>query len=149
MVNTEKVQTGSVTTGAVEWPTSAEAAQPVAWQDNTGTELHKIILDYQKQDMILSGGRQAERAPNYSIPLYRALPLQGELQNMFPRPDRPDEFWHLRQRFPLSTELVVEQDGFLGTVQGYYITREGHTGLVLQDKSNRVVHVYKEKWFNV
>lgn len=64
------------------------------------------------------------------------------------RPDRLDEFWHLRQRFPLATELVVEHDGFIGTVQGYYITREGHTGLVLQDKSNRVVHVYKEKWFH-
>src|SRR5690606_30759040 len=47
------------------------ASEPVAaWKDATGTELHKLILNYQKEDMIASGGRQAERAANYSTPLY-------------------------------------------------------------------------------
>ncbi|RUM98982.1 hypothetical protein EET67_04900 [Pseudaminobacter arsenicus] len=50
------------------------AQEPVAWKDATGKELHKIILDYQKQDMIVSGGRPCERAFNYSIPLYAAPP---------------------------------------------------------------------------
>lgn len=52
-------------------PAAPEGQQePVAWMDATGTELHKIILAYQKRNMIASGGRQAERAPNYSIALF-------------------------------------------------------------------------------
>ena len=53
----------------------------------------------------------------------------------------------LAERWPLGTELTVAHDGFIGTVRGYYITREGKVGLVLQQLDNRVVHVYNEKWF--
>lgn len=37
-------------------------------------------------------------------------------------------------------------DGFAGTVQGYYVTREGEFGLVVQQDGTKVVHVYREKW---
>ena len=64
----------------------AEAApdsqQPVAWMDATGTELHKIIQDYQKRDMNASGGRQAERAPNYSIALFTPPSEQAVTETM-------------------------------------------------------------------
>jgi len=39
-----------------------------------------------------------------------------------------------------------ENDGFVGTVQGFYTTREGEHGVVLQQIGNRVVHVYRQKW---
>lgn len=49
--------------------------------------------------------------------------------------------------FPRGTKLTVDHDGFCGTVVGYYVTREGKPGLVIQDERNRVVHVYSTKWF--
>ena len=54
----------------------------------------------------------------------------------------------LVERWPIGTELSVEHDGFAGTVQGHYVTREGKPGLVLQQDGTRIVHVYGEKWFN-
>lgn len=53
----------------------------------------------------------------------------------------------MAERRPIGSTLAVAHDGFIGTVQGYYITREGKPGLVLQQEGNRVVHVYGEKWF--
>lgn len=53
----------------------------------------------------------------------------------------------IANRFPVGTDLNVAHDGFSGTVQGYYRTREGRPGLVLQMHGNKVVHVYSEKWF--
>lgn len=37
-------------------------------------------------------------------------------------------------------------DGFAGTVQGSYVTREGERGLVIQQYGTKVIHVYREKW---
>lgn len=53
----------------------------------------------------------------------------------------------LIERWPIGYRCSVAHDGFDGTVQGYYVTREGKPGLVLQQKGTRVVHVYGEKWF--
>ena len=53
----------------------------------------------------------------------------------------------LMERVAIGARLHVTHDGFSGTVQGYYVTREGKPGLVLQMHDNRVVHVYGEKWF--
>jgi hypothetical protein len=36
----------------------------------------------------------------------------------------------------------VEYDGFVGTEQGSYVTREGKAGVVLQQVGTKVVHVY-------
>lgn len=41
---------------------------------------------------------------------------------------------------------TIEHDGFVGSMQGSYITREGKRGVVLQQIGTRVVHVYGEKW---
>lgn len=40
----------------------------------------------------------------------------------------------------------IGHDGFVGTVIGYYTTREGKEGVVLQQVGTRVVHVYGRKW---
>jgi len=53
----------------------------------------------------------------------------------------------LANDFPPGQVCSVGHDGFIGTVQGYYITREGKPGIVLQGEGNRVVHVYGTKWF--
>ncbi len=47
---------------------------------------------------------------------------------------------------PFGTFVTIAHDGFAGTVQGHYVTREGKTGVVLQQHGTRVVHVYGEKW---
>lgn len=57
------------------------------------------------------------------------------------------DFFDLAENWPIGTKCTVHHDGFAGTVQGYYITREGKTGLVLQQDGTRVVHVYSMKWF--
>lgn len=49
--------------------------------------------------------------------------------------------------FPPGTPLAVAHDGFEGAVIGRYVTREGKSGLVLQQHGTRIVHVYGEKWF--
>lgn len=48
----------------------AGEAEPVAWMDSTGSEIHPIIKNYQKEDMIRNGGVQSKRAVHYSIALY-------------------------------------------------------------------------------
>lgn len=47
---------------------------------------------------------------------------------------------------PLGATFEVEHDGFVGTVQGYYVTREGKEGVNLQQAGTRVVHVYGRRW---
>jgi len=47
---------------------------------------------------------------------------------------------------PAGETFAIEHDGFVGTVQGSYVTREGKPGVVLQQLGTRVVHVYGEKW---
>lgn len=42
--------------------------------------------------------------------------------------------------------VEIAHDGFRGTIQGRYVTREGKPGVVLQQDGTRVVHVYGEKW---
>lgn len=44
--------------------------------------------------------------------------------------------------------VKIEHDGFVGNIIGYYTTREGKRGVVLQQEGTRVVHVYGEKWIN-
>lgn len=58
-----------------------------------------------------------------------------------------DTFDRLKRRWPMGKHLTVEHDGFTGTVQGYYFTREGKPGLVLQLDDAKIIHVYGEKWF--
>jgi hypothetical protein len=55
----------------------------------------------------------------------------------------------LRDAAPESKEgecFKIAHDGFEGTLQGRYVTREGKRGVVLQQIGTRVVHVYGEKW---
>lgn len=66
------------------------------------------------------------------------------------QPHKPlDDLLLLVKEWPMGTALSVEHDGFSGTVQGYYMTREGKPGLVLQLDNARVIHVYGTKWFEV
>lgn len=60
-----------------------------------------------------------------------------------------DDLVALALQWPMGTSLSVAHDGFAGTVQGYYMTREGKPGLVLQLDDARVIHVYGTKWFEV
>ena len=57
-------------------------------------------------------------------------------------------FTKLLAGFPYGVQLSVKHDGFAGSVIGYYVTREGKPGLVLQLDDARVVHVYSTKWFS-
>lgn len=47
-----------------------------------------------------------------------------------------------------SSTYTIAHDGFTGTVQGHYVTREGKQGVVLQQVGTRVVHVYGRKWID-
>lgn len=58
-----------------------------------------------------------------------------------------NDILELAKRYPLGFNQSVEHDGFKGTVIGYYVTREGKPGLVLQLHDAKVVHVYSTKWF--
>lgn len=42
--------------------------------------------------------------------------------------------------------VTIAHDGFSGNIIGYYTTREGKRGVVVQQDGTRVVHVYGEKW---
>lgn len=46
----------------------------------------------------------------------------------------------------LGSTHTIEHDGFEGEVIGYYTTREGKQGVVMQQLGTRVVHVYGTKW---
>lgn len=48
----------------------------------------------------------------------------------------------------MNETYKIQHDGFEGTVIGTYITREGKTGVVLQQVGTQVVHVYGTKWLN-
>lgn len=50
------------------------------------------------------------------------------------------------KRTDLQNVHEIEHDGFRGTIQGHYTTREGKKGVVLQQVGTKVVHVYSEKW---
>ena len=52
----------------------------------------------------------------------------------------------LAEQWPMGTWVYHERDGYAGTVQGYYITREGRPGLVIQQSATKVVHVYHLQW---
>lgn len=56
------------------------------------------------------------------------------------------EFADLSEIYPPNTRLYVKHDGFAGTVRGYYVTKEGKPGLVLQLDNAKVIHVYSTKW---
>ena len=57
------------------------------------------------------------------------------------------ELRKIAAHYPPGTALSVDHDGFAGAVIGYYVTREGKPGLVLQGEGTRVVHVYQTRWF--
>lgn len=42
--------------------------------------------------------------------------------------------------------VLHRRDGFIGTVQGYYLTREGRPGLNVQYDDRRFVHIYHVEW---
>lgn len=46
----------------------------------------------------------------------------------------------------LGSNWLIEHDGFIGEVIGYYKTKEGKQGVVLQQQETKVVHVYALKW---
>jgi len=50
------------------------------------------------------------------------------------------------QRVPFGAHCIIDHDCFQGEVIGYYATREGKAGAVLQQFGTKVVHVYGEKW---
>jgi hypothetical protein len=52
-------------------------------------------------------------------------------------------------RWPFGSRVKSILDDFAGTVQGYYVTREGKIGLVIQYHGKRFVHVYGESWIVV
>lgn len=52
----------------------------------------------------------------------------------------------LMKFWPMGMRARSTIDEFTGTVQGYYITREGRPGLVIQYDDKRFVHVYGENW---
>jgi len=47
--------------------------------------------------------------------------------------------------FKYGTEIFVEEDLFRGNVIGYYMTREGKKGIVLQQENTLVIHTYGAK----
>ena len=49
----------------------------------------------------------------------------------------------------IGTIVSIEHDGFVGTVIGYYTTREGKPGVVLQQIGTKVVHVYGARWIRI
>jgi len=51
-------------------------------------------------------------------------------------------FDDLREEYPYGSRWRAEYDGYVGTVIGWYVTREGRPGLDLQLDNARVVHVY-------
>ena len=53
---------------------------------------------------------------------------------------------YLEDNYPLGSVYTIEHDGFEGEVIGYYQTREGKQGVVLQQIGTKVVHVYGTKW---
>ena len=52
----------------------------------------------------------------------------------------------IEDRWPVGTPVTSVLDDFSGTVQGYYQTREGKWGLVIQYHNKRFCHLYSERW---
>lgn len=52
----------------------------------------------------------------------------------------------LKKEIELGDIFTIDHDGFSGSVVGFYETREGKKGVVLQQLGTRVVHVYGTKW---
>lgn len=52
----------------------------------------------------------------------------------------------LLNKHPIGNMVFHHRDGFTGSVQGAYVTREGRAGLVIQQSFNKVVHVYHTQW---
>lgn len=57
-------------------------------------------------------------------------------------------FWQavadLATRWPWGTPCLVPTDLYEGDVVGWYVTREGKPGLVVQQEGNFVCHLYGE-----
>lgn len=65
----------------------------------------------------------------------------GDLVPLFTSPVVP-----VAAKAEADAVFEIEHDGFRGTKQGSYVTREGKRGVVLQQIGTKVVHVYGEKW---
>jgi hypothetical protein len=50
------------------------------------------------------------------------------------------------ERDKIKRPVIIEHDGFVGDIIGEYRTREGRTGVVLQQIGTRIVHVYGSQW---
>lgn len=83
----------------------------------------------------------------YELPLEEFYKAKEKLHDNHAAMKDLQEFYDTVLKYPLGTELEVSHDGFIGTVQGYYKTREGKYGVVLQSKGTKVIHVYQTKWF--
>ena len=57
--------------------------------------------------------------------------------------NRPFDGW-FEKYWPYGTNAHVAYDGMHGTVVGWYVTREGKPGLVIQQDATGIVHVYRE-----
>lgn len=55
----------------------------------------------------------------------------------------------LEQKYPIDSRWHIGHDGFVGTVRGYYIRRDGKRGVVLQQDETNIVHVYGERWLTM
>jgi hypothetical protein len=51
-----------------------------------------------------------------------------------------------KMKIEIGDIFIIDHDGFCGSVVGFYETREGKEGVVLQQIGTRVVHVYGRKW---
>jgi hypothetical protein len=52
----------------------------------------------------------------------------------------------MTEKLRLGLVVKIDHDDFEGEIIGFYITREGKRGVVLQQIGTRIVHVYGEKW---
>lgn len=50
--------------------------------------------------------------------------------------------WEDWRDYPIGSQWKCRFDDFQGSVIGYYLTKQGKQGVVLQQNGTRVVHVY-------
>jgi hypothetical protein len=73
---------------------------------------------------------------------------QADRQDEAARMMDPDSFISLMNSFPYGSRWINANDGFKGTVVGWYVTREGKHGVDLQLDNAKVIHVYQIKWLD-
>lgn len=81
------------------------------------------------------------------LAIARALEATDKAAREEERERLPAWLLELAEKYPLGTQMVSPVDDLDGEVVGYYRTREGKTGLDLQQNGKRIVHVYQTKWW--